>query len=147
MKKVDTNYKYILEEDLIEEGTVNVGNRELHYGDNDDRVWLIVGPGTKLTVKKNYSWDGCSPKVAKIGPFWLGTIDTKRNWQASCVHDSLYQFGLVEGFPYLKVDADTTFYNIMTKYKFRLAGLYHYAVDKLGKYRKEENVKLVKEVK
>lgn len=147
MKRVDVNYKFILTEDLVEEGTVNVGNRELHYGDDDNRVWLILGPGTKITVKDNYSWDGCSPKFAKIGRVWIGTVDTKRNWQASCVHDSLYQYGLIPGFPYLKIDADVTFYNILMKYKFRLASLYFWAVNKLGRYRKEENVKLVKEVK
>jgi hypothetical protein len=146
VKKVTTNYKYILDEDLVEEGVVDIGSRELYYGDNDDRVWLVLGPGRKVTVKDNYSWDGCSPKFAKVGPFWLGTVDTKRNWKGSCVHDALYQYGLVEGFPYNKEDADVTFYNILLKYKFTLKNLYYWAVDKFGRYHKEDNVKLVKEV-
>jgi len=146
MKKVKNNYKYILKADLVEEGSVNIGNRELYYGDEDGRVWLILGPDTKITVKKSYSWDGCSPKIAKIGPFWVGTIDTKRNWRGSCVHDALYQFNSAGKFPYTKKDADTTFYNILVKYGFRAVGLYYWAVDKFGRFKKEDNTKLIKEI-
>lgn len=146
VQKVKEIYKYQLDDDLVEQGVVDVGDRELYYGDDKGRWWLKLGPHYKITVRDGYAWDGCSPKFAKIGPLYFGTIDAKRNAKASCVHDALYQYGLVTGFPYKKKDADVTFYNILVKYGFKLAGLYHWAVDKFGRYKKQPNTYFLKQV-
>lgn len=146
MKKVDRIYRFILDEDLVEDGHRDVGDRELYYGDCEGRWWLKLGPHYKVTVRCGYAWDGCSPKIAKIGKLYIGTIDTKNNWQGSCVHDALYQFGMVNEFPYTKKDADVTFYNILKKYGFKLAGLYYWAVDKFGRFSKHDETFFLKEV-
>lgn len=148
MKKVDRIYRYVLEEDLTTEtaGVVDVGDRVLYYGDDKGRWWLRIGPHYKITVRDGYAWDGCSPKLAKIGPLWIGTIDTKRNMRASCVHDALCQFGAIEDFPYTRRQTDVVFYNLMKEDGFRLAGLYHWVVAMVPDYTPYDNTYFLKEV-
>jgi len=60
--------------------------------------WVTIKDG-KMTVSKDYTWDGCTPTyyLPLIG--WIGTPDGKRNadgipqtYYASLVHDVLCQF-------------------------------------------------------
>lgn len=60
--------------------------------------WVWVENG-KITVKKGYAWNGCSPKW-NLGLFVFGTPDGPINcltgkqycYYASLFHDALYQF-------------------------------------------------------
>ena len=118
MKKL---YKYTLESE------VKIYNRLLQgysfYGEFGRVVNGI------LVIYKGYSWDGCSPKIAKIGKFYIGTPDfgdcTK---DASLVHDFLYQFKIGT-----REIADKIFYEELIMNDFIFAALYYNMVRKFGK--------------
>ena len=64
---------------------------------NYENDWVSI-EGGKLTIKKNYSWNGCSPKVKLFGRIY-GTPEgpmmkdgKPQTYYATMVHDALYQF-------------------------------------------------------
>ena len=76
--------------------------------------WLFLNGG-HITVKRGYSWDGCT-----FAP------DTKETYAASCVHDAMYQF---------KIDrevSDNAFYELLKQHGFRYAKFYYISVRLFG---------------
>lgn len=62
-----------------------------------DSEWCSIHDST-ITVRKNYAWDGCSPKF-KLGAYAFGVPDGKvrsgmpvHTGRASAVHDALCQY-------------------------------------------------------
>lgn len=59
----------------------------------------------EVTVKRGYSWNGCTPKINILDTWLVGTpegnIDHStgkpNTYYASCLHDALYQFGIGSG--------------------------------------------------
>lgn len=85
--------------------------------------WLMMHAG--------YAWNGCSPKIRFMW-FILGTPDPPCTHVPSGVHDLFYQFLKTPGFPLTQEQCDDSFFDLMSLFGFRLKGLYHYAVNKLG---------------
>jgi hypothetical protein len=92
--------------------------------------WGYIRSG-KLTIKKGYSWDGCSPKF-KIGKRFYGTWDgvDEELKAASLVHDFLYQFKGEHGIT--RLTTDLIFFIDMTKINFPLKHIYYNVVRCLG---------------
>ena len=94
--------------------------------------WLSIGATSdgkaQITVRKGYSWDGCS-----IVP------DAPRSKWASCCHDACYQYadalalawGISQGAALAW--ADKAFLQIMRQDKCPVAGLYYAGVRVLGR--------------
>ena len=101
------HYKFTLKEPLH---TYSSELKEVYFS-ND---WLMVCNGF-ITVKKGYSWDGCT-----FAP------DTKDTYEASCVHDALYQFNIN------RLKADLTFYDLLKQNKFPFAKTYYISVRLFG---------------
>jgi len=98
------------------------------------REWGSIKDGW-LTIRKGYSWNGCSPKF-RIGPLMFGTWDgnmnpkTGKQWcyHASLVHDFLCQYKL--GSRHM---ADRMFHSML--HGFSLQELYFIAVCTAGFFR------------
>ena len=93
--------------------TLSAYSRELQgvYFHND---WLMVCNGF-VTIKRGYSWDGCT-----FAP------DTLETYEASCVHDALYQFKID------KMKSDKAFYDLLKQNGFQLAKIYYISVRLFG---------------
>lgn len=89
--------------------------------------WLSI-KGGKLTIKKGYSWDGCSPKYKVFG-LVIGTPDGNKDQlkYVSLVHDVLCQ--KKRKLPFTKKQVNGLFYKMMTAKKWKLAKLYLLAVN------------------
>lgn len=77
--------------------------------------WIKVWDGY-VTIKKGYSWDGCS--------FAPDTIET---YIASCIHDAFYQFHFIT-----RKRADKAFYDLLKQNKFPFAKIYYISVRLFG---------------
>ena len=75
--------------------------------------WLSIKKG-EITVKKNYAWNGCSPKISIADLITLGTPDGSLvegypiTYHASLVHDALCQFDVP-----LSQEAITKIFDVM----------------------------------
>ncbi|MES2518383.1 MAG: hypothetical protein V4585_09765 [Bacteroidota bacterium] len=126
-------YKFVIHEDVFI--ITNIKNRSFN------NCWLSIEPDGKITLngsyEDGYAWDGCSPKVVFLDITW-GTPDGKLDWDteapityyASLIHDVLYQFK--GDIPISKKEADILFLLNLRKTKFKLAGIYGFAVRVLG---------------
>jgi hypothetical protein len=85
--------------------------------------YLIIHPG--------YAWNGCSPKRAFL-KIWWGTPDFESTHLASLVHDILFQFSGCQGNPFTFHQVNGYFLHFMQIRRFRLAKLYHAAVEECG---------------
>lgn len=70
--------------------------------------WGSINHGI-LTIRKGYSWDGCTC-----------AIDTKRNYTACLIHDFLCQFN-----PIPKEESDVIFLYLLEYDNFQLSRLYY----------------------
>lgn len=110
--------------------------------------WLSVEQvegETVITVPKNYSWDGCSPKFKICGKI-IGTPDGKIDpktgkpvtYYASLIHDALYQFRKEIAKNHnvsvkeVRKKSDQIFLNILFDANFGLALPYYIAVRIFG---------------
>ena len=91
--------------------------------------WITIKDSV-LTIKAQYSWDGCSPKRKIFGVVfgtWDGPIDPETGKQqcyyGSLIHDALCQFKI----PHRK-NADREFYERLKKDNFKYARAYYSAV-------------------
>ena len=100
-------YKLTLKEHLY---TYSVELKDVYFSNN----WLMICNGY-ITIKKGYSWDGCT-----FAP------DTKSTYEASCVHDALYQFKID------KQKRDLAFYDLLKQNGFTLAKIYYISVRLFG---------------
>jgi hypothetical protein len=106
--------------------------------DSQGRVRLIMEESGRITVTRDYAWNGCTPKVC-IFDINLGTPDgvvhrdTERpkTYFASLVHDALYQF-LPEGLPLKRRHADRFFLQLMKESEFGPRWVYWAAVRLFG---------------
>jgi hypothetical protein len=101
--------------------------------------WLSIDPvAGAITVRKQYSWDGCSPKLCSfMGLFWIGTPDGivckdgfTKTGKASMVHDALYQF--LGEHTMNRTTCDEVFLNQMKRDEFVLAYPYYMTVRAFG---------------
>lgn len=137
-------YKYRLKADYVyESGTPPTFGAwqtpELHFADDWGKYWLSIHVSGRITVRRDYSWDGCSPKFRVFGKL-LGTPEGEidpltgypATYHASLIHDALYQFMDHPRMPYTKAQADLIFYRILQSDRFGSAHLYYAAVKWLG---------------
>lgn len=126
-KKGGYKYRFVtLEEveitfsqDLIPE------NYKILFKDKLDRVWMTINDN-KITISKNYAWDGCTPK--KWWGFWWGTPDFRETIIASLVHDALIQFNNCDHFPFTRDEIDHIFKNILSRGRFTFTPIYYAGV-------------------
>lgn len=120
---------------------------ELLFADEAGIYWLSIHVSGRVTVHSGYAWDGCSPKFRLFGKLW-GVSDGSVNprtgypytYDASLVHDAMYQFIDHPNMPYSKATIDLIFYRMLQQAGFRYAWLYYAAVKYLGGvYRKLAN--------
>jgi len=139
---------------LDEEVTLSTPLRGYSY----ESDYVVLGEDGTLTIKAEYSWNGCSPKVEAMGML-MGTpegalpgdgekekIEGKlkdigyeqfqwrkaRTHYASLVHDALYQIG--EKYPDIdRKVVDMLFLKILKAYRFLPARAYYSIVRLLGR--------------
>ena len=111
-----------------------------HFADKNGKVWLTIHHNGDFLISAGYSWDGCSPKLAKIGNFWIGVPDGRINpetgkhqaYFATLIHDILYQFKHKDHMPFSRREMDKFFYQLLKESNFRFTKLYFWAVRLLG---------------
>lgn len=102
------------------------------------KLRLIIAENGTITVKKDYAWDGCSPKICVLDLFWLGTPDGVINenkpvtYYASLVHDALGQFSQRDNMPFNRQERDLIFLEMLEEKKFFFSWLYYIAVAIFG---------------
>lgn len=113
----------------------------MEFFDERGKKRLVIGKNGRITVKKNYSWDGCTPKICFFD-ILLGTPDgvvhrksgKPKTYYASLVHDAFYQF--LPEIPRIarlsRRDADDFFFRIMEEYEFAPRWIYWLAVRLFG---------------
>ena len=98
---------------------------------NFSNAWFEIVPDGMITIKGTnvqsngkggYAWDGCSPKVvildAVLGiPDGIPETKLPITWEASMVHDALYQFSRYTGVT--RKQADVLFLQMLTRARFR----------------------------
>ncbi len=130
------------------------------YGVNYNQTYLTISPTGVLHVKRNYAWNGCSPKFEVFGMVFgtpegslpedhekqsilnnLENLSYKgfdwrmpKTYYASLIHDSLYQISEKCTGQMSREKVDMIFYQILRAYNFFLAPLYYQAVKYFGKY-------------
>jgi hypothetical protein len=90
-----------------------------------------------ITVKKGYSWDGCTPYLFNLLGLWaIKTPDgvckegKQMLYYPSLIHDVLYQF---KGeMPLLRIEVDKIFFYDMVKKGFIFANVYYLMVRLFG---------------
>ncbi len=96
--------------------------------------WMHLHISGSLVVKKDYAWDGASPKRSFLDLFLIGTPDGVVDYrtgmpilyEATLVHDVLMQFRRAAN---LRLDeVNRVFYEMMREKEFKLAWLYYYSV-------------------
>jgi len=87
-----------------------------------------------LTIKKGYSWNGCSPKISFFDAV-LGTPEGVNNKEGvsktrtpSLVHDCLYTIKLTT-----RKEADEVFLELLRKENFKFSYVYYFVVRIFGK--------------
>lgn len=132
---------------LYETQTVVITDPELLsiYGQSPHiyyREWFtlsINSDSITLIIRKDYSWDGCTPKF-NVGNRMLGVWDGLFNlnfhqqdtYNASMVHDVLCQFRSQH--PLRREDVDKIFLYMLQRDKFALAWVYYLAVKYVGSF-------------
>ena len=120
----------------------------IHKGRSFESKWLRLDPDGKVTIKKGYAWDGCTPKWSILGLFVIGTPDghvkikdeNENPWthDASMVHDAFYQY--LDTVPVSKKDIDRQFYLMLKEVKFPLARIYYFFVSVFGGRAVKKNI-------
>lgn len=122
--------------------------------------FLRLDQSGNLLIKKEYAWNGCSPKFLFLGMVFgtpEGSIPTQKekseiiknlrelgisqfSWDkpktyyASLVHDALYQIAEKESANLSKDYTDRLFFSLLKAYRFKPAKIYYLAVKVFGKY-------------
>jgi hypothetical protein len=125
---INSVYKYLLEEDYVLE-------HDSFIGEDEECEFASISDG-KLTIKKGYAWNGCSPTYSIWDIKLIGTSDGIINYrtgkplasQASLVHDALCQYEFIS-----KKETDKIFLEMLREVKFMPARIYYYAVRFFGR--------------
>jgi hypothetical protein len=112
----------------------------LEFYDEKNKLRLVITKDGTITVKKDYAWDGCSPKLSVLDLFWIGTpdgiIDSETGFSvtyfSSLVHDALGQFAKEETMPFDRQKRDLIFYEMLEGFKLRQ--VYYWAVRIFGSF-------------
>lgn len=105
------------------------------HGIDFENDWVTIHRGN-IVIKAGYAWDGCSPCISVLGLFYLGTPDGAHHlgvpatYHASLVHDVLCQWK--KEIPISKAATVALFHDLLLEVRFPLAGLYAFAVNRLG---------------
>ncbi len=100
--------------------------------------WLRIEPDGKITIPRNYAWNGCSPKFNILDVCILGTPDGNidvetgkpKTYHASLVHDALYQY--YKWHDISRAEIDILFLQMMRERLFKPAKIYYCAVRLFG---------------
>ncbi len=116
---------------------------EINKKFNFESDWINIS-GNKITIPKNYSWDGCTPSWRFLGKWW-GTPDSKETFYGSLLHDAIYQYK--DKMVLSRKDADELFKQVLVNQKFKFASVYYTAVRLVGrikgKWKTRTNHKLI----
>ncbi len=133
----EVKWVFCLEEDFNYNSGIPIPQKCI-FRDKEGIIRLIIDRDGKLTVKKGYAWNGCSPKI-RLFDLQIGTPDgvvhkdtgKPKTYYATCIHDSLYQF-MQEIAPISRADVDRMFLELMKDTKFIFAHVYWFFVRLLG---------------
>lgn len=138
-------YLWTLEEDYHVSLGFTIAIEKMDFHDNKGNKWMTIDYDT-LTIYKDYSWDGCSPKFkigGKIFGIWDGTkiahiingdeidVDSQMKY-ASLIHDVMYQF--LDDIPLSRKDVDSIFLKDALNANFIFSWLYYCFVRVFGKF-------------
>jgi hypothetical protein len=102
------------------------------------KVWMTF-KGYVAKIFKDYSWDGCSPKIHNFFFGWMGVPDHKNTRLSSVTHDAYTQFENTDHMPLTRKEIDYVFYDIMKLKKYLFRGLFHGGVKTFGHLFKKES--------
>jgi hypothetical protein len=111
---------------------------DLKFCDECHKLWLEIKKDGMIIVKKDYAWDGCSPKLSIFDLFWVGTPDGALDeekpitYYASLVHDALGQFSDRPEMPFNRQQRDLIFKEMLEQSNFKLSWFYYQAVAFFG---------------
>lgn len=138
MLKFKQRWLFKLEEDYpfkSEQVSIQL-DEDLEFRDECHKLWLEIKKDGKIIVKKDYAWDGCSPKLNILDLLWVGTPDGAINegkpvtYYASLVHDALGQFREDKEMPFDREQRDLIFHEMLEGFTFQK--LYYLAVRVFG---------------
>lgn len=114
--------------------------KDLEFRCNKSKLRMKIAADGTITVKKDYAWDGCSPKVSILDLFFVGIPDGLINietgqhitYYASLIHDALGQFAKEqpEKMPFNRQERDLIFYEMLEGFALRM--FYYIAVRLFG---------------
>lgn len=151
-------WKYRLTEPLVHNSKILpefgcLAQTEIHFADQDERLWLTIGIDGSIAIEPGYAWDGCSPTWKLFGWLLVGTPDGATDpvngypytYAASCIHDALYQFLDDPKMPYTREQIDLIFRERLLQDQFPAAEWYYQAVHWFGRmYQKWQAFKVIK---
>lgn len=145
IKEGNRKYRFTLTRDVKVRLTGSlVSHPDCDFIGSDGRVWASIINGC-LTVKAEYSWNGCNPKtyvgIGRLGK-WVGTPDFPQTIMASLYHDVFFQFSYPA--QYELYDVNLFFYRCLCKEDFVLADQYYFFVRKYGHlyFRRDQTVNI-----
>lgn len=134
-------YLYKLKEDFSFKSEIvsKQLEKDLEFPPGCHKTRLEIKKDGKIIVKKDYAWDGCSPKFNILDLFWVGTpdgaIDEEKpaTYYASLVHDALGQFCHKNDYPFDRNQRDRIFKEMLDNRNFKLSWIYYQAVRIFGR--------------
>lgn len=105
---------------------------------SEEKLRLVIAQDGTITVKKDYAWDGCSPKLNILGLFWIGIPDgaldegKPATYYATLVHDALGQFCEENDYPFDRRQRDLIFKEMLEQKHFKLSLIYYLAIKIFG---------------
>ena len=140
MRATTARWVYVLSADFSWRSGLRF-DLEREFRSADGVARLVVSPGGRLTVKKGYAWDGCSPKF-QICDLLVGVPDgatdkrtgLPKTYHASLIHDVLCQFMDHSGVTWSQ--ADECFLRLLEEADFAPRRLYYWAVRVWGVVRR-----------
>lgn len=132
---VEQNHESRIRFLLVRDFSIRLVGAELgnhSFCDEWDREFVSID-GDTFTVRKGYSWDGCSPKVV-VNHARYGTPDFEYTRAASLIHDACWQFMSAKCFPISRNQSNRIFRKLilLNGGSLFMANLYFFAVSTFG---------------